>query len=247
MRQHVAILFALSVLAIPAAAPAFAQQTTGTIRGRVRLAGELPGNPIIRMGADPMCAGINAGKRQVQEIVAADAKGDLANVFIHVEGNFPHTAVPTKPVVLNQQSCMYSPRVLGMRVGQTLQIHNEDPLSHNVHLVSQGANGYSVTMTTKGAVSTFKPKAEEVMLRVVCDFHRWMTAFIGVVNNPYFAVTGERGTFEIPNVPPGTYTVQAWQEAYGPVTKKVTVTAGGVTNLDFTYSGKEAVAHPGRL
>ena len=80
------------------------------------------------------------------------------------------------------------------------------------------------------------------MFRLACDIHRWMIAYVGAVSNPYFAVTGSAGTFEIRNVPPGTYTIQAWQEQYGPVMKTIKVTAGGVTTLDFTYAGNEKAA-----
>ena len=77
------------------------------------------------------------------------------------------------------------------------------------------------------------------MFRLACDIHRWMVAYVGVVSNPYFAVTRSAGTFEIPNVPPGAYTIQAWQEQYGPVTQTIKVMAGGVTTVNFTYTGKE--------
>jgi hypothetical protein len=242
--------FSLLSLFLLVAMPGFAQQTMGTIRGHVRVTGELPGNPVIRMGADPMCARINAGKRPVQEVVEIDDKGDLASVFVRLQGDLPKTTSPARPartVTIDQRGCIYGPRVIGMQLGQTLQIRNDDPLSHNVHIISKYGNNFSATTPTTGGVSTFTPKAEEVMLRVGCDFHRWMTAYIGVVANPYFAVSGEKGTFEIANVPPGTYTIQAWHELYGPVTKKVKVTAGGVTNVDFIYMGNVTSGHTGNL
>jgi hypothetical protein len=137
--------------------------------------------------------------------------------------------------------------VIGMQVGQTLQFRNDDPLAHNVHVVSKNGNNFSANMAKGAGVSSFTPKAEEVMLHVICDYHRWMTAYVGVVANPYFAVSGDKGTFEIANVPPGTYTIQAWHELYGPVTKKVKVTAGGVTDVDFIYMGNGLPHQPGNL
>jgi hypothetical protein len=74
------------------------------------------------------------------------------------------------------------------------------------------------------------------MLRLGCDLHRWMTAYAGVVNHPYFAVTDAAGLFEIKNVPPGTYTIDAWQERFGMVKKSVKVTAGGTVNVDVAYT-----------
>ena len=243
MKRELGLLF----LALLCALPATAQQKTGIIKGAFACWVNFPAIPFIQMGADPMCSAMNAGKRPVQEVVAADIHGNLANVFVKLEGNFPRTPIPAKPAVIDQQGCIYSPRVIGMRVGQKLEVRNEDPLSHNVHIVSKNGNDFSITMSNKGTMSSFTPKAVEVMLRVACDFHRWMTAYIGVVANPYFAVSGDKGTFEITNVPPGTYTIEAWQELYGPVTKKVTVTAGGVTQVDFSYKANESQHHAGRL
>src|ERR1700693_1612302 len=91
------------------AAAVGAQTNSGTIKGLVRLTGAPPGNPMIRMGVDPMCSQMNAGKRVVQEIVSADARGNLANVFIRLRGSFPETPVPSQPVTIDQRTCMYIP------------------------------------------------------------------------------------------------------------------------------------------
>jgi plastocyanin len=211
----------------------------GTIKGHIRLSGEEPGNPVIRMGKDPMCATINRGKQVVQETVLASLDGSLANVFVRLQGTFPPTPVPNEPVTLDQRACVYVPRVLGIRVGQTLQVRNDDELLHNVHSLSVKNNTFNVSEPKAGMVQQFKMKDEEVMLRIKCDVHSWMTTYVGVVSSPYFAVTNKMGTFEITNVPPGTYTIVAWQERYGPVMKTVTVKAGAATTVDFAYTGKE--------
>jgi hypothetical protein len=235
MRRNSVFLLAVYLFAIPA----FSQSNTGTIKGRVRLTGELPGNPVIRMGMDPMCSKMAAGKVIVQELVAADIKGNLANVFVNLKGNFPQTPVPAQPVKITQRGCMYSPRVVGVRVGQALEIGNDDPLLHNVHSVSAIGNTFNTSIATSGGAYTFKPTKDEVMFRLACDIHRWMIAYVGVVTNPYFTVTGANGTFEIDHIPPGTYTIQAWQEQYGPVMKTVKIATGEVTTVDFTYTGNE--------
>ena len=214
-------------------------QNTGTIKGHIRLTGELPGNPIIRFGVDPMCSKMNAGKRVIQEYVAATIDGSLANVFVRMQGNFPQTPVSTAPVVIDQHACMYAPRVVGVRVGQTVQIKNSDTFLHNLDGLSGKNNGFNIGQARAGLVYEFKPKNEEVVLHLKCDVHNWMNAYIGIVTNPYFAVTNTMGTFQIDRVPPGTYTIQAWHEKYGPVSKTVTVKAGGVSTVDFSYTGKE--------
>jgi len=186
-----------------------------------------------------MCDGINAGKRVIQEAVLTSPDGGLKNVFVKLQGTFPQSPVPRQAVVLDQRGCVYVPRVLGMRVGQTLQIKNDDPLLHNVHSVSSHANDFNFGQAAAGVVSEFRPKSEEVMIRLRCDVHRWMTAYIGVVSHPYFAVSGDGGLFEIDNVPPGTQTVQTWHELYGKLTKTVRVQAGVVANIEFSYTGAE--------
>jgi plastocyanin len=197
---------------------------------------------------DPMCSQMNAGKRVVQEIVSTDEHGNLANVFVRLLGNFPATPVPSQPVVIDQRKCVFSPRVVGVRVGQTLQVKNDDPIAHNVQSVSSlpslpgrsgGGNSFDVTTPAGSAPFSFRPRQEEVMLRIICDLHKWMTTYIGVVTNPYFAVSGAGGAFEIDKVPVGTHVIEAWQEAYGLVRKTVKVTPGGTATVDFTYTGKE--------
>jgi plastocyanin len=222
----------------PTSAAGAQSANRGTIKGHVRLNGKLPGNPVIRMGMDPMCSKINAGKRVVQETVLAAADGSLANVFVKLEGTFPQTPVPTEPVKLDQQGCVYLPRVVGARVGQTLQVHNSDELMHNVHSLSAKTNTFNVSEPKAGMMQQFKMKDEE-MLHIKCDVHSWMTAYVGVVSHPYFAVSNTAGTFEIGNVPAGTHKIQAWHERYGPVTQTVQVKAGATATVDFMYSGTE--------
>ena len=209
----------------------------GTIKGHIRLGGKLPGNPVIRMGMDPKCAQINAGKRIIQENVVASLDGSLANVFVKLQGTF-QTPAPTEPVTIDQRGCIYGPRMVGVRVGQTLQVRNSDELLHNVHGLSAHNNGFNVSEPKAGMVQQFRMKDEE-MLRLKCDVHSWMTAYIGIVSHPYFAVTSDAGTFEIRNVPAGVHTIQAWHERYGPLMQPVRVKPGGTTTVDFTYTGAE--------
>jgi plastocyanin len=211
----------------------------GTIKGHIKLMGKLPGNPIIRMGMDPKCAEVNRGTRVVQEFVAATIDGSLANVFIHLQGTFPKTPVPAQPVVIDQRACVYHPRVVGAVVGQTLQIKNDDDWLHNVHGMSGNGNSFNVSEPKAGMVQQFTLKNEEVMLKIKCDVHSWMTAYVGVVANPYFAVSNEGGLYEISNVPAGSYAILTWHERFGPLMQKVTVKAGATTMVDFAYTGAE--------
>src|SRR5690349_7224364 len=142
---------------------------TGTIKGRVHLTGKAPANPLIRMGADPLCAKAarESGKRPIQELVVADAQGGLANAFVDLQGNFPNAPAPPKdPVIVTQHGCVYSPRVVGVRVGQPLRLINSDTLLHNLHGISAKGNGFNVTQPKSGSVNNFPMKAAETMLHV---------------------------------------------------------------------------------
>jgi len=227
------------VICLALASETLAQANTGTIKGHVRLSGKLPGNPFIRMGMDPMCSKMNAGRRILQEYVVATVDGSLANVFVRLQGNVPQTPVSTEPVVIDQRGCIYTPRVVGVRVGQIVQIKNSDAFLHNVHGLSGKDNSFNVGQPTAGLVYQWKAKNEEVMLHLKCDIHNWMNAYIGVVTNPYFAVSDTTGTFQIDRVPPGTYTLQVWHERFGALTKTITVKAGAATTVEFTYTGSE--------
>jgi len=233
------VLAVATLMAESAPSPPLVQSPTGIIKGHIHLTGKLPGNSVIRMGMDPKCADMNKGKQVIQETVKATVDGSLANVFVRLEGTFPSTPVPKTPAVIDQRGCTYSPRVLGVRVGQILEIRNSDNLLHNVHSVTTHENQFNFGQSRAGIVDSFKMKNEEIMMRLGCDVHRWMMAYVGVVTNPYFAVSDAAGAFEIARVPPGTYTIDAWQERYGPLKKTVKVTAGGTATIDFAYTGTE--------
>src|SRR5947207_2707723 len=160
-------VFAAATLAAGVVSPAPVPQAgTGTIKGHVKISGKLPGNQVIRMGVDPKCGQMNQGKQVLNEVVKATADGSLGNVFVRLEGKFPKTPVPTTPVTINQSSCLYSPRVTGMLLGQTLQIKNNDNLLHNVHSASEHDNNFNLAQPRAGVVDNYKPKNEEVMMRL---------------------------------------------------------------------------------
>src|SRR3954451_16825029 len=117
---------------------------TGSISGHIRLTGPPPENYAIGMRADLMCDRMNQGQRIVQETVKASTDGSLANVFVRLEGYFPHTAPNANPVTIDQHGCMYTPRVVGIELGQPLRVQNSDPGLHNVHGVSAGSDGFNV-------------------------------------------------------------------------------------------------------
>ena len=228
-----ALLAAATVLtAVPVSA-----QGTGTIVGHITITGRATANPIIRMGADPMCGRMNAGHRPVQEIVVAGADGSLSNAFVHLNGAFPAAAGAPQTVVLTQKNCLYNPRVIGVRAGQAVSIRNDDNLMHNVHGLSTKGQEFNTSQPTAGMVYIATLKNEEVMVHVKCDVHAWMNAYIGVVPNSFYAVTDGAGAFTIANVPAGKRTVSVWHERYGQLTGTVDVKPGQKATLELAYPG----------
>jgi hypothetical protein len=146
--------------------------------------------------------------------------------------------VPSEPVTIDQRGCVYVPRVVGLQVGQTLQVRNSDNLLHNVHSLSARGNTFNVSEPAAGMVQKFTMKDVETF-RIKCDIHNWMTAYVAVLPNRHFAISDTAGVFQIPNVPPGSYTVQAWHERYGPVTQTVRVRSGATAAVEFAYTGAE--------
>ena len=228
---------ALSPAALPSALSPVTAAEGGTIKGRITFTGKEPGNKVIRMGMDPMCAAANAGKRPVDEVFLIGDGNTVGNVFVKLEGPFPATPVPSQPVEIDQRSCFYVPRVVGMRVGQALRMKNGDTLLHNVHSESTKNNAFNFAEPVKGMQRDVTLKDEE-MLRIGCDVHRWMTAWVGVVSHPYFAVSDAKGTFAIANVPAGRRMITAWHESWGTLTKAVEVKAGQTATVDFVYTQK---------
>src|SRR4029077_9501763 len=157
MRTRAAIIVGLALTLSAAVVPGAAAQATGTLRGRVKLNGEAPGNRVIRMGMDPMCAKMWAGKKPgpVDEIVATSDDGGLMNVFVKLDGSFPGTPVPSQPVLLDQKACFYHPRVVGARVNQVLRIKNSDNLLHNVHSSSSHRNSFNFGQPVAGISADF--------------------------------------------------------------------------------------------
>jgi plastocyanin len=203
----------------------------------VRLAGKLPGNPVIRMGMDPKCADAVRGKQVVQEEFALQRDGSLGNVFVQLAGEFPPTPTPAEPVVVDQRDCVYDPRVVGARVGQVVRFKNDDPLLHNVHGMSATTNTFNISQPSEGMVSDVRLAKEDGMLHVKCDVHRWMNLWIGVVEHPYFAVSDRAGTFIIRGVPAGEQTVMAWHEKLGALEQKVGVKPGAIAPVELVYQG----------
>ena len=224
----------------PAATPAGQKvdpATAGNITGTVTLDGTAPKNAEIKMNADPVCQKENT-TAQFQETfnVGSDGKS-LANTFVYVKdglGNYVFDT-PTDPVTIDQKSCRYHPHVFGVRVGQPLKITNSDPTLHNIHALPKANSEFNTAQPIQNMVTNHTFDKPEVMVPFKCEVHGWMNAYVGVVDNPFFAVTGDDGKFSLKDLPPGTYTVEAWHEKEEPMTQSVTIGPKESKDISFTF------------
>ena len=211
--------------------------TAGDVKGSVAVDGTVPKNEPIKMNADPVCMRENKSP-QFQEtyMVGSDGKS-LQNAFVYVKdglGNYVYD-MPTDSVTIDQKECRYHPHVFGMRVGQKLVILNSDPTLHNIHALPKKNSEFNTGQPIQGMKMTHTFDKPEVMVPFKCDVHGWMNAYVGVLDHPYFAVTGKDGTFELKDVPAGTYTIEAWHEKGGAQTASVTIGPKETKEIAFTF------------
>jgi plastocyanin len=191
------------------------------------------------MSGDPACAEAHHGAAY-DESVVVNSNGTLANAFVYIKTGLEGKSfqTPATPVTIDQRGCWFRPRVLGIQTGQTLQVINSDPVTHNIHPLAQINREWNHSQGEGDAPLARKFSKPEVMIRVKCNIHSWMHAFIGVLTHPYFAVSNDDGKFTIKNLPPGTYTIGVWQEKLGTQEQTVTVAPHGSAEANFTFKGE---------
>jgi plastocyanin len=221
----------------PAAAPLPSPvdpATAANITGKITFEGTAPAPQPIKTNSDPNCA--KQGTITTESLVVGQG-GSLQNVFVYVKDGLGTMKFPTPPtpVVLDQKGCRYMPHVFGIQVGQPLEIVNDDPTLHNVHALPKANGEFNTGQPLQGMKHTHTFSTKEVMVPFKCDVHGWMNAFVGVLDHPFYAVTGPDGTFMLQGLPPGTYTVEAWHEKLGTQTQTVTIAAKETKDVALTF------------
>lgn len=227
----------------PAATGAFWEPTgeEGDLTGKVSFQGQPPKFPPISMDADAACAAMHSG-RVYPDAVVVNGNGTLKNVFVYVKSGLEgkNMRVPDVPVELDQKGCIYEPHVVGIQARQNLRIVSSDQTTHNIHPMPKTNREWNISQPP-GAdpiIQTFS--RPEVSIPVKCNQHPWMRAYIHVVNHPFYAVSGEDGSFTLKGLPPGDYEIEAVHEHYGAQVQKVTVPPKGAATADFTYAAGQA-------
>lgn len=221
----------------PGAIPAGQKLGTSSIAGRAVFQGQIPPVEVINMSSDSACQASGAGTAR-EDVIVGPEGGGLKNVFVHVSSGLGERvfAPPEAPVVLDQRGCTYRPRVFGVQVNQVLEIVNSDPTLHNIHSMPSGNQPFNVGMPSQGMRIRKYFSNPEVMVRLKCDLHNWMAAWIGVVTHPFFAVSDGDGAFSIQDLPAGEYDVEAWHEVFGVRRQHVAVGDGDRKEISFDFS-----------
>ncbi len=217
--------------------PTFDPATAATLRGKALFEGIAPPPKAIPIKGNPECAVLHAdGTVLSEELVVHE--GGLQNVFVYIKEGLEGQTFepPAAPVTIANRECMYAPHVSGVQVGQPVILLNEDPTLHNIHSYSQTMKPWNLGLPFQGMKQVKKFDSAEVMVTLKCDVHPWMIGYVGVLPHPYFAVTNSKGEFEIKNLPPGDYMIEAWHEKLGAQSQTIKIEPQETKEIEFKYS-----------
>jgi plastocyanin len=222
---------------------------TGAVTGIVKFTGKKPDpRPINEVAGNAFCKQCYKDKLPVRDnIVIGTNGGDdtLENVLVYVSKGLEgkEFEAPKKPAVLDQVGCMYTPHVVAVMVGQTLEVRNSDTTLHNVMSMPRANPQFNFAMAVQGGTSNLVFRQPEFKMNLKCFMHPWMSGYVHVLEHPFFAVTGTDGTFKIEGLPPGEYELTVLHEAGAleptPATATVTVAADEASDVEFVYQPRE--------
>jgi plastocyanin len=236
MRTKQGCVAALAALAAAALVYAGPRPGGGTISGKVTYEGTPAKPKPIDMGKEPSCAKQHATPVTTETVVTGP-NNSLENVVVYVSAGAPDEAAPSQAAKFDQKGCQYIPHVLAFQVNQTLEIINDDQTSHNIHPLPKLNREWNKSQPPGTPPMTDKyDKAE--FIPVKCNIHPWMHGNFAVLKNSHYAVSQDGGSFSLPNLPPGKYTITAWHESYGDQTQDVTIAGSETKTVNFVFKAK---------
>jgi len=203
-----------------------------SLKGVVKFTGEAPERKVLDMSAEASCH----GKGVLDETVIVN-DGGLANVVVSISKGLAKSdkSKGKGKVTLRQEGCTYIPHVLALQEGQSIEIHNDDGVVHNVHSYSKRNPSFNQAQPAGAPPIVKEMGRKDKMFPVKCDMHAWMTCQVVVFDHKFFTVSDAKGGFELGDLPAGKYTISAQHESLGTQTAEVTVGDSGVQELNFTF------------
>ena len=212
----------------------FSNAVAGSITGEVKFIDESPKMAAVKVSKDQDYC----GDTLPNETYLVGSDNALKNVVVFIETvSSTAPADPQKENILNNAGCLYSPRILAMQKGEKLKVKNNDPKLHIPHSYHDERTVFNLSLPFRGTTIDATARIRQPgVLKVVCDTHAWMLAYIHVFDHPYFSVTDDRGAFTIPNVPAGTYILKAWHEDAGLKSQEIIVPESGDGRALFEFT-----------
>lgn len=207
--------------------------SSGSIGGKITYIGTPPTMKPIDMSKEPTCANQHATPVLTQNVTTGPGNA-LQWVVVYISGGDQGSSRAAQAVRYDQKGCQYIPHILPMQVSQELQIYNDDQTSHNIHPLAKVNSEWNKAQP-RGSPPIHTKYEKVEFVPVKCDIHPWMHGYFVVLNTAHYAVTGENGFFNIKGLPPGKYTVTAWQEQYGEQTQDVTISENEDKTANFTF------------
>jgi len=226
----------LLVAGLPRTSPAydeFVVKDGATIRGVVKVEGKLPKPPPLKITKyKEICKDVPN-----ETLIVGPGQG-LRYAVVTLEGITKGKAVEKESThELDNLRCRFIPHVQAASVGQFILFKNSDPILHTAHGMFTGEQPQFNVGLFPGRVSR-KPLVAAGLVKIQCEVHPWMAAYVVVTDHPYHAVTDSYGEYLITDIPAGNYRLKVWHESLGTEEKPIAVRAGATSQLDFVFTAK---------
>lgn len=209
----------------------------GSVTGKVTFTGTPAKQKVIDMSKEPSCAKAYTTPPTTETVVSGPGNG-LGNVVVYISaGANDEGTVPPQAITFDQHNCRYVPHVIALHVNQELKVVNSDQTSHNIHPLAKVNREWNKSQPP-GTPPLSEKFDKEEMISVKCNVHPWMRGYFAVLKTNHYSISKDDGSFTLPDLPAGKYTLTAWHEDYGTQTAEVTISGNESKKVDFTFKAK---------